>query len=565
MVRHGKHSHAKPDQSAEERKEVWVSMVERLIKSVGDSDEDLTIALEKISRAKKVPRRWLNLNKPKFVACSPPRELFGRKQATMVSLSFDKCESPLIKKEMENTLTKKKLAQPNLNKRRAWTSIVENAVKSVDSNEELKTSLHRIGQAEKIPIKWNRMTKPDFLTFLDNISGYQANTKIDEQSWELVSKSLEEQRTNRAKNDKNHIEVTKSVVAVGNANKRKSDDKLVSGNKKIKKEIVASESSKTVKGSFKEQKMAKKLAKEQNKSTKQKHRQMEKAQWQEIVQSMISEAGNNEELIQNLQRTFLMNMPGYTVNPTITDQLWNMVSTALKKNQEKKNGGKSIQSIKIPKILSRKEAWTALLKNIIMENTDSELKSNLERICHAEKFPRHPNKLNQEKFMNFLNCLPAYPTNLAIDEKLWNLLSKALKERKKSNALNSNAIKDEDNGTQRDIASENRSKKKRKQQTEESKSQVKGSTNQTDDQLNLPEQSVKVKWCTIGKKILRAQNDNELPLKKFQKKIVAEYLKQTGGNSDNESVEALWSKCQKKLSKNSKFQIVDDKIKIISR
>jgi hypothetical protein len=67
MVRHGKHSHAKPDQSAEERKEVWVSMVEKLIKSVGDSDEDLTIALEKISRAKKVPRRWLNLNKPKFV------------------------------------------------------------------------------------------------------------------------------------------------------------------------------------------------------------------------------------------------------------------------------------------------------------------------------------------------------------------------------------------------------------------------------------------------------------------------------------------------------------------
>jgi hypothetical protein len=81
----------------------------------------------------------------------------------MVSLSFDKCESPLIKKEMENTLTKKNLAQPNLNKRRAWTSIVENAVKSVDSNEELKTSLHRIGQAEKIPIKWNRMKKPEFL------------------------------------------------------------------------------------------------------------------------------------------------------------------------------------------------------------------------------------------------------------------------------------------------------------------------------------------------------------------------------------------------------------------
>ncbi len=123
-----------------------------------------------------------------------------------------------------------------------------------------------------------------------------------EQSWELVSKALEEQRKNRAKNDKNHIEVTKSVVAVGNVNKRKSDDKLVSGNKKIKSEVVASESPKTEKGSFEEQKMAKKLAKRLNKSTKQKHRQMEKAQWQEMIQSMIPEAGNNEELIQNLQR-----------------------------------------------------------------------------------------------------------------------------------------------------------------------------------------------------------------------------------------------------------------------
>ena len=67
MVRHGKHSHAKPDQSADERKDLWINMVQSLIKSVGDSNEDLTIALEKIGRAKKVPRRWINLNKPKFV------------------------------------------------------------------------------------------------------------------------------------------------------------------------------------------------------------------------------------------------------------------------------------------------------------------------------------------------------------------------------------------------------------------------------------------------------------------------------------------------------------------
>jgi len=163
-----------------------------------------------------------------------------------------------------------------------------------------------------------------------------------------------------------------------------------------------------------------------------------------------------------------------------------------------------------------------------------------------------------------LNYIPSYPTNLAVDEKLWNLFSKALKERNESNALNTHAINDQENGTKRDIGSENRSKKKKKQQTEENNFQVKESTNQTDGTLNPAGQSVKVKWSTIGKTILRARNDNELPLKKFQKKIVAEYLKQTDGISDNESFEALWSKCQMKLSKNSKFQIVDDKIKLIS-
>lgn len=42
-------------------------MVKGIIKTVGDSNEDLTIGLEKICGSKKVPRRWMNLNKPKFV------------------------------------------------------------------------------------------------------------------------------------------------------------------------------------------------------------------------------------------------------------------------------------------------------------------------------------------------------------------------------------------------------------------------------------------------------------------------------------------------------------------
>lgn len=168
-----------------------------------------------------------------------------------------------------------------------------------------------------------------------------------------------------------------------------------------------------------------------------------------------------------------------------------------------------------------------------------------------------------------MKLVPEYQTNPAIDKKLWNLFSKALNERQKNIALNAVATKEGKNGikTENQVVSENGTKKKRKHQTEENKSQVNGTNNQVDDTpqgVVLADQTVKIKWSTIGKQILRVQDDNELPLKKFQKKIVKDYLKQIGGSGENESVDALWLKCHQKLSKNSKFQIDGDKIKLVS-
>lgn len=81
---------------------------------------------------------------------------------------------------------------------------------------------------------------------------------------------------------------------------------------------------------------------------------------------------------------------------------------------------------------------------------------------------------------------------------------------------------------------------------------------------NVSQSFSKVKWCTIAKTILRAQDDKELPLKKFQKKIIPEYLNRIGDNVENTTVEVLWAKCQKKLSKNPKFRIHKEKITLIS-
>ena len=164
-----------------------------------------------------------------------------------------------------------------------------------------------------------------------------------------------------------------------------------------------------------------------------------------------------------------------------------------------------------------------------------------------------------------MKTVPGYTTNPEIDEKIWKMFSKALIERSKSIALNAKAMNEEVIETKTENSnSKEKGNKKKKHPAEESKTQVNEITsNQADDTPNPVKQSTKVKWSSIGKQILGNQEDSKLSLKKFQKRIVKEYRKQTGESGDNESVEALWSKCLKKLSKNSKFQFVDDKIKLV--
>lgn len=167
--------------------------------------------------------------------------------------------------------------------------------------------------------------------------------------------------------------------------------------------------------------------------------------------------------------------------------------------------------------------------------------------------------------------------NPRIAEQSWDLISKALEEQKTRQALENKPKPAEEkavaevssNKRKNDIENEipvNGNKKSKKDFEE--KSQVNGSSDQANDTINSEggeQSSLKVKWCTIGKTILRSQDDKELSLKKFQKKIIAEYLNRVGNavNAD-ESVEVLWSKCQKKLSKNPKFKIHKEKIKLVS-
>ena len=76
--------------------------------------------------------------------------------------------------------------------------------------------------------------------------------------------------------------------------------------------------------------------------------------------------------------------------------------------------------------------------------------------------------------------------------------------------------------------------------------------------------TARVKWTTLGKTILRSQESKELTLKKFQKKIIAEYLARMGNPPADMTVETLWAKCLNKLGKNPKFKIQKERIRIVS-
>ena len=171
--------------------------------------------------------------------------------------------------------------------------------------------------------------------------------------------------------------------------------------------------------------------------------------------------------------------------------------------------------------------------------------------------------------------------NPKIADQLWDLILKALKEQqaKKNNILANKKTTNQVKATKRKNDSENKkpavngtvngTSVKRIKKEVETKSldndlSYCNPVNDTTAVCKEAPQSIKVKWNTIGKTILRAQDGNEMSLKKFQKKIITEYLKRAENTNCAESAEFLWCKCQKKLSKNSKFQIDADKIKLVS-
>jgi len=208
--------------------------------------------------------------------------------------------------------------------------------------------------------------------------------------------------------------------------------------------------------------------------------------------------------------------------------------------------------------------WVAMVQELAssVDKSDPALSRVLQTISQHENIPR-----KKAKFLNFLKNIFGPRSNPKVADLAWDLMSKALDEQR-AKALKeqqlAKELKDKELIAKVEGESEghqNSCKRKKEGEDEENRKKRKLGDENIKEQV---EQTVRVKWCTIGKTILRSQEDKELSLKKFQKKIIPEYISRMGNEVTDTSVEVLWSKCLKKLSKNPKFKIHKEHIKLLS-
>lgn len=231
--------------------------------------------------------------------------------------------------------------------------------------------------------------------------------------------------------------------------------------------------------------------------------------------------------------------------------------------------------------------WVAMVQELAssVDKSDPALSRVLQTISQHENIPRKKakflvshidqivfaNKLMVKKLnfsiQNFLKNIFGPRSNPKVADLAWDLMSKALDEQR-AKALKeqqlAKELKDKELIAKVEGESEghqNSCKRKKEGEDEENRKKRKLGDENIKEQV---EQTVRVKWCTIGKTILRSQEDKELSLKKFQKKIIPEYISRMGNEVTDTSVEVLWSKCLKKLSKNPKFKIHKEHIKLLS-
>jgi len=73
----------------------------------------------------------------------------------------------------------------------------------------------------------------------------------------------------------------------------------------------------------------------------------------------------------------------------------------------------------------------------------------------------------------------------------------------------------------------------------------------------------KFRWDEVIAQVLQKADDNELPLKKLRKKVMAEYNAYSSHQGHEDTEEKLWAKFEKKVKKNKQLKFHKEKVKLV--
>ncbi|XP_055016978.1 LOW QUALITY PROTEIN: cell growth-regulating nucleolar protein [Boleophthalmus pectinirostris] len=270
-------------------------------------------------------------------------------------------------------------------------------------------------------------------------------------------------------------------------------------------------------------------------------------------------------------------------------------------SEDQKYGGKGYEA-KANKGDVKQQQWLQKVQVALNKpGICARLKSVLQQVATYDNVPR-----KQAKFQNWMkNSLKI--SNPSLHEQVWNILSAEpepekpaeaepvdkIPEKKKLNKQERKEARRKQNGAKASKKTRTKTKtrtrtrnqdqdqdqelrkkeRKRKHRHDElngaeiKKTKIEDSTaendQEPDDEAEKETQSKeKFNWKGNIKALLRESEDQELPLKKLRKRVVAAYYSFTG-DSNYKSKEEVLAVFNQKLHKNPKFRILKDRVKLV--
>jgi cell growth-regulating nucleolar protein len=392
-------------------------------------------------------------------------------------------------------------------KQEQWIDQIQQAVSKGALPPKISGIIQRLLSFDNIPRKQAKFK--NFLRTSVNVR----DEGLAEQVWKALESCTKQENTNNGASDpkpsteKQEVQDEKEQAKELSKRERKEERKRAH-NKKEKKDVRTQEE---VKGEEPEKK-----------SKKHKHREQIEDQTDVNTTETNEEELNSSEVAEN----------GEPRKKKKKDKKQKVQNGNAKETKENELNESELIENGEPKKKNKKE------KKLIEQNGSEELGVSLENDMDAEQnVPSRKDKKKKRKRVNENELNTSEVTNGSMDV--------------------------DGSGTGEDLSGVQLNGKKQKKRKRELGHAVDTSA-VTEESLDETA-TKKFRWDEVITLVLKKADDNELPLKKLRKKVMAEYNAYSSHQGHEDTQEKLWAKFEKKVKKNKHVKCHKERVKLVSR